>query len=183
MNVLLHSCCGPCTIYPLKVLREKGHSFSSYFYNPNIHPFREFKKRISSFRELVTIENVPHIIDANYGLRQFIRQTAFNEKKPCLICYRIRLDHVARIAQEKGFDSFSTTLLYSRYQQHSAISRICEDLAQLYQINFFYHDFREGWQYGIDESISRNLYRQPYCGCIYSEEERYDKKFRKRKNG
>lgn len=181
MNILLHSCCGPCTIYPAQVLEQQGHEFTAFFHNPNIHPFREFKKRLSTFQEFVKAENIPFEVESNYGLQDFVRQIAFNELKKCFICYRLRLAVVAESAKQNGYDAFTTTLLYSRYQKHTALMKICSEIASTTGIDFYYHDFREGWQHGIDESISRGMYRQPYCGCIFSEQERYDKKFRKKK--
>ncbi len=82
-----------------------------------------------------------------------------------------------------GADGYSTTLLYSRYQNHQLIREKGEELAQKYGIDFYYEDFRQGWQKGIDGAIAMDIYRQPYCGCIYSEQERYDKKLRRRLRG
>lgn len=181
MKILLHTCCGPCSIYPLSRLRAQGHEITAYFYNPNIHPFREFKKRLASMRLLADKENLEVIYESRYGLKEYLRQVVFKEDERCRICYDMRLSEVARLAAEQGFEAFSSTLLYSRYQQHGEICRQGEELAARHGIDFFYEDYREGWQEGIDRSIAMDLYRQPYCGCIYSEQERYDKKMRKKK--
>ena len=181
MKILLHSCCGPCTIYPYQQLEEEGFEVTAYFHNPNIHPFREFKLRLSTFREYTATENIKNIIDNSYGLQQFVRKIAFNENKKCLICYKMRIENVALIAFEKGFDAFTTSLLYSKYQKHNKLREICNKISDDYKIPFVYRDFREGWQYGIEQSILKNMYRQPYCGCVFSEHERYDKKLRKKK--
>ncbi|HER62883.1 MAG TPA: epoxyqueuosine reductase QueH [Desulfobacteraceae bacterium] len=180
MNILLHVCCGPCTVYPLEVLRAQGNSVEGFFFNPNIHPYREFRRRINALRELADMEKFPVKIVDNYGLREYLRQVVFNEQERCSICYDMRLEAAARIAGETGADAFTTTLLYSRYQNHEQIREKGEQLAEKFGVAFHYQDFRIGWRVGIDRSKEMGLYRQPYCGCIYSEQERYDKKLRKK---
>jgi len=180
MKILLHVCCGPCTVYPLRKLRDQGHQVEGFFYNPNIHPYREFKRRISTLVDFAEQTRFSIEIDRNYGLTEYLRQVVFQEEKRCGICYDMRLNQAVKKAVEKGADAFSTTLLYSRYQLHELIRKKCEKLAQTFAIEFYYEDFRAGWQEGIDGSLAMGLYRQPYCGCIYSEQERYDKKLRKK---
>ena len=126
-------------------------------------------------------EGLEVIYDDKYGLTEYLRQVVYNEKERCRICYKMRLAQVADLAAERGFEAFTTSLLYSRYQQHAEIRRQGEELAAKHGLVFLYEDFREGWQKGIDRSIAMDLYRQPYCGCIYSEQERYDKKMHKQK--
>ena len=183
MSVLLHICCGPCAIYPLGVLQEKGIKVRGYFYNPNIHPYREFWKRLEAVEQLASRRNLPVEYHREYGLREYLRQVIFNEEKRCEFCYDMRLREVVAQAMKMRADAFSTTLLYSRYQNHELIRRQAEELAAEHKIPFYYHDFRAGWQQGIDMSKEMGLYRQSYCGCIYSEQERYDKSFRKNKTG
>ena len=180
MKVFLHVCCGPCTIYPLTVLREKGAEVTGHFFNPNIHPFKEFKRRLSTLQDYAKDTRLPLVLDTKYGLTDFIRKVAFHEAERCNICYLLRLEKTVSLAKEEGFDAFSTTLLYSKYQRHSHLISLCEKLSLKYQIPFYYEDFREGWQYGIEASKELEMYRQPYCGCIYSEQERYDKSLRKK---
>ena len=181
MNILLHVCCGPCAIYPLKVLREQGHEITGLFFNPNIHPYQEFKRRIQALREFTELENFSVEIDDSYGLQEYLRRVVFHEQERCSICYDMRLARVAQSAAQGGFDAFSSTLLYSRYQNHEQIKEKGRQLAEKNSVGFLYEDFRTGWQEGIDRSKDMGLYRQPYCGCIYSEQERYDKKLRKKK--
>ena len=181
VKILLHVCCGPCAVYPLRALRAQGYEVEGYFFNPNIHPFQEFKRRINALKELVAIENVSVDFDDKYGLQEYLRRVVFNEKERCAICYDMRLAQVAQKAMERGFDAFTSTLLYSKYQNHSQIQAKGEELALKNGVEFYYEDFRSGWQEGIDRSKEMGLYRQPYCGCIYSEQERYDPKMRKRK--
>lgn len=183
MNLLLHTCCGPCSVYPITELQKQGHSITGYFYNPNIHPFREFKKRLGSMRICSEEKSIHTEYDTEYGLTKYLRKVVFHEEGRCALCYDMRLDEVARKTKELGLDGFSSTLLYSRYQNHELICTIARQMAEKYGVEFFYQDFREGWQVGIDQSIEMDLYRQPYCGCIYSEQERYDKKMRKKKVG
>jgi len=180
MNILLHVCCGPCSVYPLDSLRSQGHRVSGYFFNPNIHPYREFKRRIGALVEFSRQMDFPVEIDRNYGLTEYLRQVVFNENKRCSLCYDMRLEPTVKFGLEQGADAFSTTLLYSKYQNHQLLTEKCELLADKHGLPFFYQDFREGWQQGIDGAIAMDLYRQPYCGCIYSEQERYDKKLKKK---
>ncbi len=182
-KVLLHICCGPCTLYPLKVLRREGLEIHGYFYNPNIHPYREFRRRLRALEQVAEIKDLPIIYEREYGLRSFLRATVFRENKRCEVCYFMRLEKAARKTRELGFEAFTTTLLYSRYQAHQLIKEIAEDLSFRYGVEFLYYDFREGWEEGQKEARELDIYRQPYCGCIFSEQERYDKKWRRRKGG
>jgi len=179
MRILLHVCCGPCTVYPLRVLREQGHEVRGFFCNPNIHPFQEFDRRVAAMRHLAERERFPVEIDDRYGLREYLRRVVNREDNRCLICYDMRLAQTAEKAGRKGYDAFTSTLLYSRYQQHEQIRDRGMKLAKKFGVVFYYEDFRAGWQEGIDRSREMGLYRQPYCGCIYSEQERYDRTFRK----
>ncbi len=153
---------------------------TAFFYNPNIHPFKEYKNRLNSLIQLSETDNIPLIIQGDYGFNEYIRRVVFNERKRCSICYDIRLEATVLYAKQNGFTSFSTTLLYSKFQNHTLIKEKCTYLANLHNILFVYEDFRPGWQEGITLSIEKELYRQPYCGCIYSEQERYDNKLKKR---
>ena len=179
MIVLLHICCGPCAVYPLEVLKDEGIRVHGYFHNPNIHPYREFKKRLAAVEQLASRLNLPVEYDREYGLRDYLRQVVFNEDKRCGLCYEMRLQEAVAQAKKIGAEAFSTTLLYSRYQNHNLIRSRAEKLAEMHNIPFYYHDFREGWHQGIDRSKEMGLYRQSYCGCIYSEQERFDKRFKK----
>ncbi|MDD3617776.1 MAG: epoxyqueuosine reductase QueH [Desulfobulbaceae bacterium] len=180
MNILLHVCCGPCAIYPLRILRERGHRVRGYFYNPNIHPFKEFTRRISALNELAVRTAFPVDIDDRYGLIEYLRRVVFHEKQRCAVCYDLRLEETARKAARENEEAFSTTLLYSKYQNHDLIKEKGLQLAGKYGVQFYYEDFRPGWQEGIDRAVAMGLYRQPYCGCIYSEQERYDRSLRKK---
>lgn len=175
MRILLHTCCGPCSIYPISELRQ-DYEISALFFNPNIHPFLEFKKRRETLLSYCADQNVPVLDSGQYGLAEFLQRVVFHEQQRCMICYSWRMEETARTASEAGFSGFSTTLLYSLYQNHEQLKKYGLALAKKYTIEFIYRDFREGWQIGIDKSRELGMYRQPYCGCIYSEQERYDKK-------
>lgn len=178
-KILLHSCCGPCSTYPVSQLKKQGFVITSYFYNHNIHPFKEFRRRLNTAEAHAKQERIKFVVERNYLMKEFLRDAVFNEDKRCVKCYYHRLNETAKYASENGFEYFTSTLLYSKYQNHALITAQCEKLASEYGIKFYYEDFRDGWQAGIDESIAQDMYRQPYCGCIYSEQERYDKRFRK----
>jgi epoxyqueuosine reductase len=173
MNILLHICCAPCTIYPLQTLRNEGFQVHGYFYNPNIHPFREYEKRRETLKEYAGICKLRIYYDDQYDLRFFLNQTQPWGPDRCRVCYAIRLEATAQQAKTQGFAAFSTTLLYSRYQKHDWIKEVGINTAERFEIPFHYQDFRPGWQEGIHKSRELGLYRQPYCGCIFSEQERF----------
>ena len=175
-KVLLHICCAPCTIFTLKALREEGADVQGYFYNPNIHPLTEWKRRLATLQEYSRFALLPLDVDHSYDLEVFLAGTLARGKDRCLFCYRLRLEKAFQKGLETKADAVTTTLLYSKYQRHEDIRCIGEELSASYGIPFYYRDFRTGWQEGVDESKALNMYRQPYCGCIFSEKERYEGK-------
>ena len=174
-KILLHACCGPCTIIPANQIAAEGLQYSAYFFNPNIHPYRGFSQRRDTLVEFCASENILVHIHAEYGLSEFLRKVVFHEERRCALCYAMRLEATAAFAANNNYNAFSTTLLYSKYQNHALIMEICANLAEKDHIMFYYRDFRAGWSEGIRQSKERQMYRQSYCGCIYSEQERYDK--------
>jgi predicted adenine nucleotide alpha hydrolase (AANH) superfamily ATPase len=172
-KVLMHICCGPCSVYTLKKLREEGADVYGYFFNPNIHPYTEFKKRLSTLQDYAKYASLPLAIDKTYDLDTFLRGALDHGKDRCLFCYRMRLEKAFRKGTEDRVDAVTTTLLYSKYQRHDDIRNIGEELSVTHGIPFLYRDFREGWKEGVEESKALNMYRQKYCGCIFSEGERY----------
>ena len=173
MKILLHVCCGPCSIYPIDSLRKAGHEIRGYFYNPNIHPFTEFKKRLDTFTEYAQKIDLPVIVDEQYELENFLRGVVFREGERCRICYSIRLQKAAQIARKGKFDAFTTTLLVSPFQKHELIKEIATSVSQETGVPFFYQDFRTGFKEGVMQSKEEKMYRQQYCGCVFSEKERY----------
>ncbi len=173
MKILLHLCCGPCTIFPLRILREGGAEVHGFFYNPNIHPYQEFQRRLQTLEDFAAAVGLPLTVLRSYDLEDFLRLVVYREAERCRFCYALRLQATARLAQEQGFDAFSSTLLYSRYQQHDRIREIGRQIGREAGIPFHYADFRLGWREGIEEAKRLGMYRQQYCGCIYSEKDRY----------
>lgn len=174
MNILLHVCCGPCSIFPTQSLTEQGRDFTLYFFNPNIHPYREFKRRLNTLREYCEYKKYKLVVDKSYPLEETLRGMLSEPVVRCAYCYRVRLEQAARYASENGFDAFSTTLLVSPYQKHQMIRETAEAMGKKYGIPFYYQDFREGYQEGVAISLQLEMYRQPYCGCIFSERDRYE---------
>ncbi len=172
MKILLHCCCGPCTIYPLETLRAAGHQVHGYYYN-HIHPYTEWQQRRETLADYAEEAVLPMIYDEQYRLVEFLRQNVYRESRRCLFCYHDRLEHTAKIARRGKFDAFTSTLLYSKFQQHEQIRKIGESVGKTVGVPLFYEDFRSGWKEGIEASKERGMYRQQYCGCIYSEGERY----------
>ncbi len=181
-TLLLHVCCGPCAIVPIERLREQGYQVTAYFANNNIHPLSEYLRRREAMQNVAELYAVPVIWqDDAWNIEHWLNMVHTKPKSPqrCLYCYASRLQMTAAKSAELGFAYMSSSLLYSRYQQHDAIITSAKHAAAQHNVQFFYQDFRSGWQEGIDISKKLGLYRQPYCGCIYSEAERYSKKLQK----
>lgn len=173
MKVLLHICCAPCSLYAVRRLREEKEEVLGWFYNPNIHPYTEYMKRLTTLESYAKVSLLPLLVDREYDLEGFLRGALDRGKERCLFCYRLRLEKAFLKGSEMGVDWVSTTLLYSKYQRHEEIKTMGEELARKYGVPFLYRDFRKGWKEGIEESKALNMYRQPYCGCIFSEKERF----------
>ena len=173
MNILLHVCCGPCAIYPFSRLREDGIAVTGFFYNPNIHPYLEYRKRLDAVREFATRVGLEMEYRDAYDLEAFLQRTSGAGQNRCEYCYRMRLAAAAGAARQFGIPAFTTTLLYSKYQKHDRIAGVGREMGAEYGVEFYYEDFRRGWREGIVESKAMGLYRQQYCGCIYSERDRY----------
>ncbi len=173
MRLLMHICCAPCACYPFRKLSGEGLEVEGMFYNPNIHPYLEWNRRLSTVQKWARLAGAKVYYEGFYGLKEFLRQVVFREEERCRYCYRIRLRAVAGYAARGGFSAYSTTLLYSIYQKHALIKEIGEKVGEREGIKFFYRDFRSGFREGVRLSKTWDLYRQPYCGCIYSEQERY----------
>ncbi|HUT02355.1 MAG TPA: epoxyqueuosine reductase QueH [bacterium] len=170
--ILLHSCCAPCTVYPFERLADQGYSATCLFYNPNIHPYTEFVRRLDAMKVFGFETGAEVLLDDRYGLDEFLA-AVFGREPRCPICYEMRLRETARVCGERKLERFTTTLLYSKYQRHDDIVKLGGRLADEYGVEFVYFDFRVGWKEGILESKRMGLYRQQYCGCIFSEQERY----------
>ena len=175
--VLVHACCGPCSITVVQGLQAQGHEVLGFYYNPNIHPLMEYLRRREALEAAAARLEIPVVYaDAEYDPVVFLRLAAFREKERCTHCYRLRLERAALEARRRGLGAMTTTLLYSKYQDHAAIRAMGQEAAKAQGLEFLYEDFRTGWDEGIRLSKEWGLYRQPYCGCIFSEGERYAKR-------
>lgn len=177
MKILLHACCGPCAIYPVNLLRGEDHQVMGFFYRHNIHPYTECLRRQEAIVQYAEQASLKLIIQEGYDLEGFLRKAAYREADRCRICYHDRLEATAMLARRGKFDAFTSTLLYSKFQKHEQIRELAEAVAKAVGVPFFYRDFRQGWKEGIEASKAMGLYRQQYCGCIYSEKERYFGRF------
>lgn len=173
MKLLLHTCCAPCSVYCIKTLRGEGIEPTLFWFNPNIHPYAEYKARRDCLKNYAAEKEVQLVLEDTYGLDEFIckvdpkRLTTRCEE----YCYPLRFRKSFEYAKANGYDAITTTLLYSIYQKHDKIAEIMQAMAKEYGIKFLYRDFREGWREGQDAARAAGLYMQKYCGCIYSEEE------------
>lgn len=175
-RILLHSCCAPCTLYPFDRLQAEGFTVTGFFYNPNIHPFSEFEKRLQAVSDFYHTAQKRLVVEAAYSVSGFIEAVLGPGKRRCEVCWRLRLRAAAAQGRELGADAVTTTLLFSVYQDHDAVAGIGREEAEDAGVEFYYEDFRVGWHEGQRRARELAIYRQKYCGCIFSEEERYKKK-------
>ena len=181
MKLLIHVCCAPCLIGPLEALRVEGMQPSGFFYNPNIHPFLEFRKRVKALRVFLEKDDLPVEIVEEYGLELFMREVCRpalsnaegpDRRERCRRCHFLRLRRTAERAKEMGFDAFTTTLLGSPHQDHELLRESGERAAEKAGASFLYRDFRPLHERSHEAARRRQLYLQPYCGCCFSEYER-----------
>ena len=176
----MHACCAPCSVYCVDTLRKEGIEPTILWYNPNIHPYKEYEARKETLIMYSEKEKLNLIIEDEYGLDTFCKNVVNDLDKRCInYCYPVRLRKTFEYAKENGYDAVTTTLLYSIYQKHEYIKMYCEKLSKEYDIEFIYRDFRLGFFEGHDKAIKLGLYMQKYCGCVFSEEDRYSKQIEK----
>lgn len=178
-RLLLHTCCAPCSVYCVSSLRSEGLEPVSFWFNPNIHPYQEYRARRDTLADYAASIHMELVVREDYGLRSFVQAVAGDIQGRCAHCYACRLEETARSAAEMGFECFSTTLLVSPYQDHSRICQTAEAMAERYGVRFLYRDFRPGFRQGQAEARALGLYMQKYCGCVFSEEERYAKQIQR----
>jgi len=204
MKILLHTCCAPCLIHPHRVLTESGYEVTSFFYNPNIHPFREYRERYLALAGYCDSVSVPLSVGP-YEMERFLAEVSTSAARPgtvppesagapspvpslvpgsrkapgrparCETCYRIRLERTAAEARALGIGEFTTTLLVSPYQDHALIKRAGDAAAMAHGVLFVAEDMTGGFRDGERAARDLGIYRQSYCGCVYSEKERYQK--------
>ena len=181
MKVLLHCCCAPCSLSCIEPLQKEGCEVELFWYNPNIHPFKEYEARRDCLLNFAKDEGIAVLVKENYGLREFVKNVASNIDKRCVYCYTHRLRETAKYAADNGFDAFTSTLFASIYQDHELMRAAAEKYAEEFGIEFLYRDFRPNFREGNQKARDIGLYMQKYCGCIFSEEDRYQKQINRDK--
>jgi predicted adenine nucleotide alpha hydrolase (AANH) superfamily ATPase len=154
-------------------LLDARHEVHGFFYNPNIHPLAEHALRLESAKKLLSYMKIPATVAKGYDIEQYFRATAYREQNRCAACYHLRLQQAAVLARSLNLNAFTTSLLVSPYQKHDLIREIGQTVGMENGIEFYYEDFRPGWAETRRLSCELELYRQKYCGCIYSERERF----------
>ena len=176
-RLLIHSCCAPCSSYVLEYLSEYF-QITVYYYNPNIHPREEYIRRVEEQSELIRsmkLSSKVQFCQGDYDPQQYYQAVKGLEKEPeggsrCFVCYELRLREAAQLAAAEGFDYFTTTLSISPHKNAQKLNEIGEQLAKEYGVSYLPSDFKKknGYKRSIELSREYNLYRQDYCGCVYS---------------
>ena len=174
-SVLMHTCCAPCSLSCIDPLRAEGIEPVAFWYNPNIHPWKEYEARRDCLLAYAPTIVTQVIVDEDYGLRTFVEHVASDIDHRCTYCYQHRLEETARYAAEHGYESFTSTLLASLYQDHDGIKAAAEKYARQYGVEFLYRDFRPNFRAGNQRARELGFYMQKYCGCVFSEQDRYQK--------
>lgn len=178
-SVLLHCCCAPCSLSCIDPLRAEGIEPTAFWYNPNIHPWKEYESRRDCLAEYAPTIHMKLIVREEYGLKDFVRHVAEDIDHRCGYCYSHRLEETARYAAGHGFAAFTTTLLASVYQDHEGIKEAAERFARQYGVKFLYRDFRPNFRAGNQQAREKGFYMQKYCGCVFSEADRYQKQIQR----
>ncbi|MCX6811929.1 MAG: epoxyqueuosine reductase QueH [Candidatus Berkelbacteria bacterium] len=181
-KILIHSCCAPCSTYVYKALIIDGFNITGFFYNPNIHGVKEYRKRLKSMKKWGKIIK-KRIIVPEYYVKDYFeallnyekehhRQIERDKKRRCQVCFSLRLRKTAEEAKSKKFDFFTTTLLVSPYQDQSLLWQIGSDVGSEVGVDFYFRDFRKGYLASRHLARINTLYQQKYCGCVYSIDEK-----------
>ncbi|MFH1002618.1 MAG: epoxyqueuosine reductase QueH [Chloroflexota bacterium] len=171
-SVLIQVCCAHCAAYTVQHWRQQGYTPSGLWYNPNIHPFTEHQQRLEAVQSLAAETDLPLLVEG-YDPVSYFRAVTGHEAERCRHCFRLRLSRTAAVARQQGFTAFTTTLLISPHQQHHWLHDIGQEVARESGLEFLYADLRKRYSDSRCLTKPRNLYRQQYCGCLYSEWERY----------
>ena len=172
-SVLIHCCCAHCAAYTVDHWRQQGYEVSALWYNPNIHPYLEHQHRLEAMQSLAQEVNLSLMITEGYDMTNYFRRVAGHEAERCQHCFHLRLAKTVETARQMGLSAFTTTLLISPHQKHDLLRDIGRRLAQENGVDFLYADLRKRYSDSRRRSKPLNLYCQQYCGCIYSEWERY----------
>jgi len=178
MKILVHICCAPCAVHVFPKLKQEFDEVMGLWYNPNIHPFREYQLRLNSVKKWAEQYQVKVIYEDVYDIKSFLREIVYRESHRCFFCYRMRLKKTAIFAKKGKFDYFGSTLISSPHQDSRLIQDVANEIAKEYSVKPYLKVMKEGWKQSQELSKKLGLYHQQYCGCIYSEEERF-----KGKNG
>lgn len=180
-RLFLHSCCAPCSSYVLEYL-SRYFEITVFFYNPNISPAEEYEKRVEEIRRMIGKMEFVHpvkLVEGEYDPQVFFRMAKGMEDIPeggerCFGCYRLRMEEAARLAEEGNYDYFTTTLSISPLKNAQKINEIGEELSKIYKVSHLPSDFKKknGYKRSIELSGEYDLYRQDYCGCVFSRRER-----------
>lgn len=199
MKILLHLCCSNCALYPIKIFKSDGDDLTGFWFNPNIHPLDEYRSRLESVKKLAAQWRTDIYYIEEYRPEDYFRMFGITDPdlirnaisnatdasgmadippvpERCASCYMLRLERTASHAKENGFDAFSTTLLISPYQDFEKIAVTGKELEKKYNVEFHLKDFRPFFRDAMTLSKELGLYRQKYCGCIFSKQERKIKK-------
>ncbi len=175
-SVLVHCCCAHCTAYTVDYWRQQEYEVNALWYNPSIHPYMEHQHRLEAMESLAQEVNLPLIITEGYDVIDYFRQVVGHESQRCQYCFRLRLLKTAETAYQRGFNAFTTSLLISPHRKHGLLQEIGNKISKEKGIDFLYADLRKRYSDSRRMTKGLNLYRQQYCGCIYSEWERYAKR-------
>lgn len=181
MKTLLHICCAPCSVMCVDTPRNEGIEPVGYWFNPNIHPFTEYKQRREALKEYAEKTGLELVLEDYYNLREFVINVTPEFDSRCVYCYETRAEKAAEYAADNGFEAYTTTLLISPYQNHELLKEVFEKTGEKYGVRFLYRDFRPYFREGQQRAREMGIYMQKYCGCVFSEEERYNKKLFKNK--
>ena len=183
-SLFLHACCAPCSSYVLEYL-SRFFSVTVFFYNPNISPKEEYEKRVSEIQRLISEMEFVHpvaFVEGEYKPEDFYEMARGLEDVPeggerCFRCYRLRMEEAARLAEQGGYDYFTTTLSISPLKNAGKINEIGQELSQIYKVEHLPSDFKKknGYKRSIELSHEYGLYRQNYCGCVFSKRESMEK--------
>ena len=179
-RLFLHACCAPCSSYVMEYLSQYF-EITIFFYNPNIAPEEEYAHRVAEIRRLIGEMEFVHpvtLVEGRYDPKEFYEMAKGLEDVPeggerCFRCYRLRMEEAAKLAKEGGYDYFTTTLSISPLKNAQKINEIGEELAEIYKVPHLTSDFKKknGYKRSIELSHEHDLYRQNYCGCVFSKKE------------
>jgi len=172
-SVLIHCCCAHCAAYTASYWREQGYEVSALWYNPNIHPYTEHQHRLEAVKALAQEIDLPLVVADGYDMVEYFRRVVGHEAERCQYCFKLRLSKTAETARQRALDAFTTTLLISPHQKHDLVRKVGDELAKEKGVAFLYADLRKRYSDSRHLTKGLDLYRQQYCGCIYSEWERY----------